>query len=332
MCHTIRCLAWVVAVVALAAGSAPAVNIDLVPVGNPGNPGQLSGFNTVQDDPAICGGVDYSYWVGKFEITTGQYTDFLNAVAATDTYGVYNPYMDIANSPYGCNIKRSGSPGGYTYSVPSDWANRPVSLVSWGDAARFANWLTNGQPTGAQTAATTEDGSYALNGATTDAQLLAVTRKANARYVIPTEDEWYKAAYHKNDGPTGHYWDFPTTSDTIDASMANYQWSVGRTTDVGTYASFPSSYGTFDQGGNVWEWNEAVWHSVGRGLRGSSFVYPGSIDGYTNSLSAEYRYGGSPARESEDIGFRIALVPEPASVAILSLAMLVMLRRRHYPT
>lgn len=88
-----------------------------------------------------------------------------------------------------------------------------MNLVSWGDAARYANWLTNGKPTGAQNASTTEDGSYFLNGAMTEQELLAVTRKPEAKFVIPSEDEWYKAAYHKNDGPTNHYWDFPTKSD-----------------------------------------------------------------------------------------------------------------------
>ena len=53
-------------------------------------------------------------------------------------------------SDWGCKIQRSGSSGSYTYSVAADWANRPVNYVSWGDAARFANWLHNGQPTGAK--------------------------------------------------------------------------------------------------------------------------------------------------------------------------------------
>jgi formylglycine-generating enzyme required for sulfatase activity len=42
--------------------------------------------------------------------------------------------------------------------VVADWADRPVNYVSWGDAARFANWLHNGQPSGAQDLTTTEEG------------------------------------------------------------------------------------------------------------------------------------------------------------------------------
>src|SRR3990172_7464768 len=103
----------------------------------------------------------------------------------------------MGSSSYGCKIQPCGASGCYTYSVASDWANRPVNYVSWGDAARFTNWLTNGQPTGPQNVLTTEDGSYSLNGATSLEALMAVARKPDAKYVIPTKDEWYKVAYHK---------------------------------------------------------------------------------------------------------------------------------------
>jgi len=169
-----------------ASGVSASLIIDTVIVGNPGNPDDIdhgAPFGT-----PFFGGVGYTFNMGKFEITAGQYTEFLNAIATTDTYGLYNPNMgNIQN--FGANIQRSGSPGNYAYSVAADWANRPVNYVSWGDAARFANWLHNGQPTGAQNPSTTEDGSYFLNGATSNAALLGVTRKPNATWAIPTEDE-----------------------------------------------------------------------------------------------------------------------------------------------
>jgi len=167
--------------------------IDTVPVGNPGNTNDTHGDG--------YGGVDYVYNIGKFEVTAGQYTVFLNAVAADDTYGLYS--ADMWTDGIGCKIDRTGSSGSYTYSVAGDWADRPVNYVSWGDAARFCNWLHNGQSAGVQDLTTTEDGSYYLNGATSDAQLLDVVREDDATWVIPSEDEWYKAAYHKNDGVTG---------------------------------------------------------------------------------------------------------------------------------
>ena len=142
---------------------ATTMDMPFMTVGNPGNADDTHGDG--------YGGVDYTYNIGKFEVTAGQYTEFLNAVAATDTYGLYSTYM--WRDSWGCKIQRSGSSGSYAYSVASDWADRPVNYVRWGDAARFSNWLTNGMPTGAQDLTTTEDGPYFLNGATSEAALQA---------------------------------------------------------------------------------------------------------------------------------------------------------------
>lgn len=137
-----------------------AITIPTVPVGNPGN---VADTTVMQDGTKGYGSVAYNYRIGTTEVTVGQYTAFLNAVAATDTYALYNTKM--ATNLNIAGIARSGSSGGYTYSVIGS-ANHPVTYVGWGDAARFANWLHNGQPTGAQSASTTEDGAYTLNGAT----------------------------------------------------------------------------------------------------------------------------------------------------------------------
>ena len=98
-----------------------------MPVGNVGN----------ANDPAtgsLYGGVGYAYRIGTTEVTVGQYTAFLNAVAATDTYALYNTSMATDLNIAG--IARSGVSGSYSYSVIGS-ANQPVTYVSWGDAARF---------------------------------------------------------------------------------------------------------------------------------------------------------------------------------------------------
>jgi formylglycine-generating enzyme required for sulfatase activity len=262
------------------------------------------------------GGVDYTYNIGMYEVTAGQYAEFLNAVAATDTYGLYN--LTMWSSQFGCKIQRSGSPGSYTYGVAPDWADRPANYVSWGDAARFANWLHNGRPTGQQDLMTTEDGSYFLDGATSGTELLAIVREPGATWVISSEDEWYKAAYHKNDGVTGNYWDHPTSTDAvpsndlIDPDPGNNAtftegdgYGIGSPyyrTEAGAHENSDSPYGTFDQGGNVWEWNEAIVLDSYRGVRGGSYIYS------VYYLHAAQRSQNNPTFEHNNVGFRVCEV------------------------
>jgi len=299
----------------------------MVTVGDPGNAADT------RYDANGFGSVSYEYKIGKYEVTAGQYTEFLNAVAKTDTYSLYNTSMDRANATYACNIVRTGSVGSYAYSVDPNWANRPVNYVSWGDSARFANWLHNGQPTGAQGLSTTEDGAYFLNGATSNA-LLAVNREADWKFAITSEDEWYKAAYYKGSGTNASYWDYPTSSDAapgcdmndVSGNNANYSpYPMGKdTTLAGEFQNSDSPYGTFDQGGNVWEWNEAIFYSSDRGVRGGSF----SIGDGTYAQLASCRSYSNPTGGSDFLGFRVVEVPEPASMALLALGGLALLRRR----
>ncbi|NQU26490.1 MAG: SUMF1/EgtB/PvdO family nonheme iron enzyme [Candidatus Nealsonbacteria bacterium] len=181
-------------------------SLEMMPVGNPGNDP-----DTRYDTPGY-GGVSYAYNIGKYEVTAGQYCDFLNAVdpSGTNTLGLYHFAMD---SDYrGCQITWNSTLSTYDFSgrpsgTEADWANRPVNFVSWADAARFANWMHNGQPSGEQGLSTTEDGAYYLNGATTDTELQTVARKVDWKWAITSEDEWYKAAYYD---PTGYDPDGPS--------------------------------------------------------------------------------------------------------------------------
>ena len=321
-------LRWLIAilVLALSASAAHAVTIETVPVGNLGNADDAHGDG--------YGGVSYAYNIGTYEVMAGQYAEFLNAVAKTDAYGLYNAYMWLTDE--GCKIQQSGSSGSFTYDVMPDWTNRPVNYVSWGDAARFANWLHNGQGSG-----DTEDGAYDLSGTQSyynpdgsindedglNAALMAVNREADWTWAITSEDEWYKAAYHKNDGDTGNYFDYPTSNDTApsndlieptdpgnNATFNDSGYTIGSPyyrTEFGAHENSESPYDTFDQGGNVWEWNEADISGSERGSRGGSF-----FGGDTYQL-ASFRYSVNPANEASSLGFRVASVPEPGSITLL---------------
>jgi formylglycine-generating enzyme len=310
----------------VASVSAQVVTIDLVTVGDPGNAPDTR-YNS-----RSVGAVAATYAIGKNDVTTAQYCAFLNAVAATDTYGLYNTSM--YSDSFGCKIRQLGASGSYTYLVDangdgvtdSDWVNRPVNYVSWGDAVRFANWMNNGQPAGAQNLLTTEDGAYYLNGATSIADLTGVTRKAGATWWIPSEDEWHKAAYYDPNKPGGAgYWEYPTknnippsnifsTAGTNNANYCNGGFMIGSPyyrTEAGALAGSPGPYGTLDQGGNVWQWNDTSLYDF-RGARGGSFnnVYP-------SRLAASMHYFTAPINEGMTVGFRLASVPEPSTIALI---------------
>jgi sulfatase modifying factor 1 len=325
----------VAALLGLLALPAQAVTIDLLPVGNAGN----------ANDPAtggIYGGVNYDYSIGKYDVTIGQYTDFLNAVAATDTYSLYNTSMATDLNVAG--ISRTGSSGSYAYSVINnggDSSNRPITYVSWWDSARFSNWMANGQPTGAQSSTTTENGAYNVNGATSgNAPAKNVTNpntSAAPTFFIPNENEWYKAAFYSpvlNSG-SGGYYTYATQSNAAPGNQigstanqasyyagagysvtqsASYSASQNYLTDVGAFSGSESFYGTFDQSGNVYQWNDLdglASSGSSRGLRGGYW----SISSPTN-LSSSLSGSNDPSLENSTVGFRLAspvAVPEPST-------------------
>ena len=382
-----------------------AVTLDWVTVGDPGNAADTTGY----------GAVPYRYQIGKYEVSIGQYTAFLNAVAKDDPYDLYSPSMGANLNIAG--ISRSGASGGYTYSVigpsgatpagASSPGNRPITYVSWFDAARFANWMQNGQgsgstesgvytmSTGQITAASRTGGvnTYTLTApstlsvgdqvavtglvgtafnvrgvvtsvlgsqftmANTNADAVAAgtgsmtgasaTAASNAQFYIPTENEWYKAAYYSpvlNSG-SGGYYTYATQSNDPPSNIvgsgeneSNYRvfvagkalYAVTQSedgvagqnylTDVGAFTNSASYYGTFDQGGNVWEWNETI---VGFS-EGSPGIARGFRGGYWNNaspveVSAGFRPSDPLSYEPAAFGFRLAspvVVPEPSTYAM----------------
>ncbi len=346
---------WLAALACLLSSPAGAVTIDMVTVGNPGN----AGDTRVGENTFGKGVVDYSYQIGKYDVTIGQYTAFLNAADpdGTNPNGIYNSSMatdlNIAGISY-----TSGASAGSKYSVigPSGaaygqtGANRPITFVSWFDAARFANWMTNGQGSGS-----TETGAYTLNGATSGN---AVAANPGAAFRLPTENEWYKAAYYDptlNSG-TGGYYAYATQSNTAPgniiggtANQVNYApggvFSVTQSgdqnanqnylTDVGAFSGSGSFYGTFDQSGNVFQWNDLDGNGGGSvGVRG------GRWNSDTGDLSSSYSASLDPSHRDYFLGFRLASsgsgpssVPEIdpnslGSVLALVLGSLGLLERR----
>lgn len=332
----------------LLAWSASAVTIPTVPVGNPGNPNDPSNGN-------IYGGVPYAYRIGTYEVTIGQYAEFLNAVARTDTYQLY--HLAMAQDLNVAGIARDGFVGSYSYRVFGS-PNKPVSNVGWGDTLRFTNWLHNGQPVGSQNASTTEDGAYTLNGALSNTSLNSVIRNATAKWFLPTQNEWYKAAFYQPASAGGDfddYWRYPTRTNSdpysdqppgndsparsntanfrMDDRIANgYNDGFAVTgsnersmvenylTNVGAYTESVGPFGTFDQGGNVEEWTETVFDSL------FHIIENGSWDSPAGNLSSLSSGGYSPFNsERPTVGFRVATVPEPSTLTLAALGALALL-------
>ena len=124
------------------------------------------------------------------------------------------------------------------------------------------------------------------------------------------------------------YWLYPTKGDTAHAQQPAFrngheqrqllQRRLHRSnellTPVGAFAASPGPYGTYDQGGDVWQWNETAVNSSSRGVRGSSWN-----DGYYGDLAPFSRNFDRPSDEYYDIGFRVAslTVPEPGSIVLV---------------
>ena len=257
--------------------------------------------------------VSMPFLIGKSEVTNEEYCVFLNAVAKqSDPRGLYSASMSSALNG---GILRTGNAGAYAYTVKSGMENYPVLYVSWFDAARYVNWLSNDSPTGLQDKTTTEDGAYALNGAVSGVSIVRNAINPNTK-LKPTrwllnESEWFTSAYLKSSDSTSvSFWNYPTQSDTSPdlkltnpKNLANYGNIFDGPTEAGFFSDSPSAFGTFDQGGNVREWTESVDATKYRIIRGGSWA--DSAD----AMKASESDVSDPALEDDKTGFRIGGAP-----------------------
>jgi formylglycine-generating enzyme required for sulfatase activity len=274
--------------------------IDFVGIGNPGNPNDATWTNqfTIDfNDATGYGGVPYDYRIGKYTISQNQ--------------------VDAAT--------RSGLQNVTAGAMTGD---QPAANISWYDAAAYVNWLNTSQgyapaynltfTNGAWSMAlwpTTPDGNGNVAWTSGGTNLY---RNANCVYFLPSENEWYKAAYYDpaKNGGSGGYWLYPTGSDNAPTAVES-----GTATGTAVYnlprngpasvfqAGGLSPYGTMGQGGNVSQWEESAWDGNNnvpqevRGFRGCSW----NNDAY--ALQSSFRYYDNPDYGYFAIGFRVARKP-----------------------
>jgi sulfatase modifying factor 1 len=296
-----RILAVVVCVIAAvnlaSADNIQGIDIDFVNIGNAGNAADTQVMST--DGTTGYGAVSSNYRIGKYEVTNAQ----------------WNAFTAAAGAP-------TGNDGGYSNSAYFTGAQQPTNMVSWYEALQFCNYLTSGDKS---------KGAYQFSGNNTNpGSFLGIDRVSSistygTTYVIPTEDEWYKAAYFKPDASGYSLYANGTDTAPVAGVNSNYNWANDAPWDI-TNGTMEQN-GTFDMMGNVWEWNETLIGSS-RGIRGGAYNSYNS----DNSLASSYRYYLEHYSfiEVSSIGFRVAEIPEPTTVALLSLGALSLIRRKKH--
>lgn len=237
-------------------------------------------------DSTGYGSVDHDYRIGMHEVTIDQ---FAKARAADSRIG------DGDENPYGGGV------------------NRAASYTSWLEGAKFANWLTTGDA---------YSGAYQFNGS---GVLTAVDRDAAVSaygtvYVLPSEDEWYKAAYFK---PDASGYTLYATGNSVpvvetDANYDGYGGAYSAPWDVGT-GGIAENNGTFDMNGNVSEWNESAYDGTLSTMSENRVIRGGAFYNFEDSLRSSFRINSDPSSEISVVGFRVAAIPEPSSLMLMVL-------------
>jgi formylglycine-generating enzyme required for sulfatase activity len=285
------------------------------PIGNPGNAADTTG------SPNPAGSVGYHYNMGKYEVSR----DMVIKANAAGNLGITLADMT---------------------SFTGNGGNLPATGVSWNEAARYVNWLNtiNGfseaynfdlQPGGVGYSSNTHVQLWTSMDLGYNAS--NPLRNNQAKYFLPSMDEWYKAAYYdpNANGGTGGYWYYPTGSDTVPTV-------VGGGTSPGTAiynlpfqgpaeiddAGGLSPYLVMGLGGNVWEWEETEFDLVNNSPSSSRGLRGGRWGSDSLNLSKADRIYLAPSFEDVSFGFRVASIPEPNSAVLLTLATVGLWQRR----
>jgi subtilisin family serine protease/formylglycine-generating enzyme required for sulfatase activity len=209
----------------------------------------------------------------------------------------------IQEKAYGIN--RQGSEGSYVYSVVGN-SNLPITGVSPSSVRAFCNWLHQGCATNANL----NKGSYYIPRDLLNRPIPTTnTLSSWAVFRLPTEDEWYKAAFYKAGFTNAGYWEYATRSDSAPASTQvgypqnSARYGANNFAPVGSYPETTSSYGVSDMAGNAWEmFNDMTNYGVN--------YIGGGFDSLASDLNKTARKFGQFTNASiANGGFRVVSLP-----------------------
>ena len=255
----------------------------------------------------------------------------LDNAADTTTYGaVPYEYRAGVNEISQNDIAKATASGMANVTAGPWTGNQPAATISWYEAAAFVNWLNTSTGNTAAYDLTFSNGSWSMALWSSEQAWTAggtnLYRNKNAFYFLPSENEWYKAAYFNPAG--SNYFLYPTGSNTpptpvasgIEAGTAVYDGATTFPAEV-TLSGGLRPYGTRGQGGNVWEWTESAVDGTNSSPTQTRDVRGGGWDDPFGDLLPTYQHTPAPPdREDNDIGFRVASVPEPSTYALIFMA------------
>jgi hypothetical protein len=267
-------------------------DIKFVNIGDVGNSADTATYNTY-------GAVAYEYRMGKYEISQDDITKATASGMANVTAGAWT-------------------------------GSQPAANISWYEAAAFVNWLNTSTGKTAAYDLAWDGSAWSMNlwssGQAWTAGGENLYRNKNAFYFLPSENEWYKAAYYNPAG--SNYFLYPTASDIAptpaasgtNAGTAVFEYAGGDApTDVQSAGGL-SALGTMAQGGNLFEWTESASDLTNDIVSEFRAVRGGAFNNNANSLDAFNAYTDEPSVEYYFIGFRVAAVPEPSTYALLAMS------------
>ncbi|MCC5822293.1 MAG: formylglycine-generating enzyme family protein [Phycisphaerales bacterium] len=201
----------VIAATTVAAAASPDDHFDWVTIGEPGNIGYPGGPVGIS---AGRGSVDYEYRIGRTQVTAGQWLAFYNTFSVQS--GQLAQTLRPAFWPAYQDFSYQGPGDRYEFFPTLHHPELSPIGINWRQAAMFCNWLHNGH---------SSDPASLLNGAYDTATFTynedtntfndQATRHPDARYWIPSLDEWLKAAHYdpNKNGQGPGWWEYAHSSD-----------------------------------------------------------------------------------------------------------------------